>query len=209
MKQVPIDVLYGKFEAVFQVPSTVEESDNLLGETGATLDGSNDNVVYRNTLPRFYGAIADALIASGHKKNITGQTKPKKADEKPKDILEGDIPFIDRVHTEGDDELKKQIGELVSQHSATTPFYVEGQRGGGGKVSQGALDAANRFFAEGDVKVEAVIEHIESTIPGYKVAKDASGAATPESLARAIQALGKHAEVQAKKATANALATLG
>ncbi len=99
------------------------------------------------------------------------------------------------------------LQSLFESLDASEPLFVKGERSGAtGKVSEAALTAANGFFAEGESKVEAVAEYIESKVPGYKIGRDADGSATAESLARGIMALNKKI---AKDAAEAAKAQLG
>lgn len=207
-KTIEISVLYSNFDVNVNVPSTYEEGDALVGETGGVLDGFISDCSARNFLPRLYAAVSKELVTAGHSKKVTGKSEPKK-DGTTSDILESNIVHIGRIHTEGDDALKTLIGERLQAVASSIPFYSAAERaaGGGGKISQGAQDAANEFFSQGDDVVESKVQLIEGMVPAYKVARDAQNAVTPESLARGIQALQTHALRQAKAATAAALNT--
>ena len=63
--------------------------------------------------------------------------------------------------------------------------------GGGHAGAEAALAAANTIIPAGEENVEAKVEVIESSVPGYKVGRDGDGQVTPESLARGVQALQK------------------
>lgn len=209
MKDQNIDVLYGNCEVTFKVPSTVEESDNLIG-AGETLNGSNSDIMYRNTLPRFYKAVSKALVDDGYakqsQKNKDGSVKTTtKADKSVVEVSESDIEHIERVRAEGDAELQTKIGDLLRSTATSFPFYAEGARGGSGKLPQAILDAVEPFFVAGPDSVENAVANLEKAVPGYKVMRDSDGAVTRESLARGVQALNKKIEADAKK---SALATL-
>lgn len=185
-----IDVLYGNFTVEASVPSTYEEGDALVGEVGGVLDGFIADCAARNFLPRLYKNVSAQLVTKGHKKTKTGETKKK--DGTVVDVLESDISHIGRVHDEGDETVKESIGMLLISTASSIPFYKAGERtGGGGKVSQSALDASNNAFAEGEEKVEQIASVIEEQVPSFKVARDAENNITPEALARGIQALDK------------------
>jgi hypothetical protein len=97
------------------------------------------------------------------------------------------------------------LSELFQTIAPAQPLYVKGERtGGGGKISQAAMDAANAFFASDEQDEKAAL--IESMVPGYKLARDTESALTPESLARGIQALNKSL---LKAAQQKALSALG
>lgn len=212
MKSKSIDVLYGLIVANLNVPSTIEEGDNLVGEVGAVLDGFIDDTLYRNTLPRLYKAVSAKLVSLGHEvaqavDEKTGKPVTRKVTDGEKPVMESAIVHIARVYNAGDDELKGQIAALFEEVSKELPFYEKGQRtGGGGKVSQQALDAANGILAGGVENVESKVSIIESKVPGYRVARDTDGNVSAEALARGISALQKYLQAEALKAAAGALA---
>jgi hypothetical protein len=97
------------------------------------------------------------------------------------------------------EEARATLASLFTSIAQSEPLYVKGERtGGGGKVAQATLDAANAFFAAG--QEDDIAAKIESMVPGYKCGRDADGALTVESLARGIQALERHLAKQAPKA---------
>lgn len=215
MKQTEIDYLDGEFQVTEEEPSTLDEVVALIGEVGV-VDETTSNLRYRNKYPRVYKAASKAVVDSGYPKKVK-ETKTMK-DGTVKNVHESDNDHLraflsgrkdkDGTVTEQPSPGAREVLQTVFTKIATVePLYVKGERtGGGGKVSQGALDAANNFFAAGDEKVEAVVSKIEEIITGYKVGRDADGEATPESLARGIQALGKWQQKQAEKAAVAALA---
>lgn len=203
MKQQEYSVLKGEFDILLNVPGDYEEFDKALGEIGAALGEGTDNIVYRNTLPRLYTGVSKALDESGKTRKVV-ETK-QNADGTVKEVKESPIAHIERVLTENPD-FKAELGELFAKVASALAFYEKGERtGGGGKVSQQAIDGANSILAQGADRVDKVVSYIESTVPGYKVGRDLDQNVTPESLARAIQALNKHMEREAKKAASGAL----
>lgn len=210
-KQQEISVLYGKFDILKEVPATYAEIDALVGEADAGLGGWLADTSARNFLPRLYEAVAVKLTEMGHPHKQIGTRKAAKEGGADSPIYETDIVHVDRVHTDGDDALKATIGTLINDANASLPFWSKraGGGGGAGRISTDALEGANSFFAKGPDTVEKVAAHIEGFVPGYTVLRDSSGSPTPESLARAIMAMNRKIEDDAKKASANALAGLG
>lgn len=202
MTTVDIDYLDGEFTVSEEEPNTIAEVAELIGEDGVVNEATN-NLRYRNKYPRVYTKVSAAIeplfprAVKEEKTNKDGTVK------QIKDSVNNHL----RDYLKTGDEARVKLQELFTSVAQEEPLYAKGERsGGGGKLSQGALDASNGFFAAGDDKVESIIGHIESAMAGYKVARDADGMATPESLARAIQTFGKHAQKQAEKAAVAALA---
>lgn len=215
-KDYPFSAFFGQADVTFTVPSSVEDFDNTIGESGAALDEANDNIIYRHTAPRLYGKVSDALA------NTAGSFKFPKEQAKNKDgtpavrttkakgdvpIMEADMAHLSRYYETGDDTAKAALLVLLQSTASSLPFYdkTTAPARGPAKVSKGSLDAANGFVAKGADSVEAVITKIEGYVPGYKVSRDEDGSVTAESLGRAIDALGKF---QQQKAKAEAAALL-
>jgi len=215
MKDKEIDYLDGEFTILENVPSSLPELAELVGDD-MILDEAVSNLYYRNKYPRVYRAVSEA-IAPAFKRRVV-DTKTNK-DKTVKEIFESPMDHI-RGYLEGatndpevkltGDDLKPrrdELAELFKTIGNAQPLYVKGERtGGGGKISKEAQDKANAFFAEGVDKVEAVAAKIESVVSGYTVARDADGNVTTESLARGIMALTKHLQREAQAAALNALA---
>lgn len=211
-QQVEIDYLDGEFTIQETEPSTIQECVDLIGEVGV-VDETTSNLRYRNKYPRVYKKVSAAIAAKFPRPQKTkegpdGTKVPvvsKKKDGTETPVLVEPNEHL-RQYLASGDGARAELQELFASTANAEPLYVKGERvGGGGKISQGALDGANSKFAAGEEAVEAAIETIEANIPGYKVARDAEGAATPESLARGIQALNKHLQ---QKALASAKALL-
>jgi hypothetical protein len=189
-----IDYLDGEFTVQEESPSTLDELKALIGEQGI-IDETTSNLRYRNKYPRVYRKVSEAIVGK-HPRAVTKEET--KADGTIKKTFQSVMDHI-RDYVKTSDEAKKEVGELFASIGPAEALYVKGERaGGGGKLSQSALDAANQAFASG--QADTYVEFIESTVPGYKIAKDADGAATPESLARGIQALESHLKKQQPKA---------
>lgn len=213
----PVDVEYldGEFTVSEQEPSTIAEVVELLGEEAVRKSAIDDNR-YRNKYPRVYRKVSEEVVKLGFKRGVAS-TKTNK-DGTTKDVLESTNDHIraylggrkDKAGNvlepapEGSREL---LAELFASIGANEPLYVKGERaGGGGKIAQATLDAANGFIAEGDDRTEEIVSVIESSVPAYKVGRDSDSAVTPESLARGIQTLEKHLQNEAKKKTAGLFA---
>lgn len=208
-----------EFEVNENVPDTFEEVSALIG-ADAVVQEAIDNLRYRNKYPRVYKAVSKRLTEDhafpvavvGQKTNKDGTKKDIK--ESPNDhiraFLFGRKDEDGKISVAAPEENRVTLATIFDEVANSEPLYVKGERAiGGGKVSQAALDAANQFHAAGAAKVEAVVNAIESQIPGYKVLRDGDGEVTPESVARGIQALGKHQERIAQKAALASLQAAG
>ena len=204
MKTTEIDYLDGEVTISEEEPSTIDECIELIGET-AVVDETTSNLRYRNKYPRVYKkASADMNGMGGDFTRAVKETKKNK-DGTEKKILVSEMDHLRACYTLNK-EGAEAVAAAIGKHALSEPLYVKGERtGGGGKVSQAAMDAANGFFAQSDEVVEEKILVIEGQVPGYKVARDADGAATPESLARGIMMLQRHLMKQAQAAALTAL----
>lgn len=188
MKSVDIDYLDGVFTVSENEPSTIPELVELIGED-SVVDETTSNLRYRNKYPRVYRLVSKAIEAAPHSFSRAVVKQVPRKDGTLRDVKESEMDHIRRFVTSGEDQ-KTSVATLFAEIAPAQPLYVKGERaGGGGKVSQSALDAANKFFAAGDETVEARVSIIESRVPGYKVGRDADENVTPESLARGIMAL--------------------
>lgn len=194
---VTVDYLDGAFEIEEQEPSTIAEVVELIGEEAVRKSAIDDNR-YRNKYPRVYRKVSQRVISDLSFPRAVKDTKTLK-DGTVKNVLESEMDHIRRaISVEGGHN--DAVAALFQEIAPAEPLYVKGERtGGGGKIAQDALDSANKFFAAGDEKVEDIATKIEGKIPGYKVGRDAENAVTPESLARGIMALNKHAIAAAKR----------
>jgi len=210
--QDTVKYLDGKFEVTEERPSTISEIVAIIGEV-AVVDEAVDNLYYRNKYPRVYSAVSKEIAKLGFAKKVI---KTKETKEGVKNVHESDMDHI-RAAVAGETEdgtLVREplpdgeaiVGVLFAKIGPAEPLYVKGERtGGSGKISQDALDSANKFFASGDDKVEEITGKLETLIPGYSVGRDADGLVTPESLARGIMRLNKKLADDAKKAAVSAL----
>ena len=165
-------------------PSTIPEMTMMLGEDFFVFNAIA-NLRYRNKYPRVYKRVSVELEKQGFKKDS-----------------KDDMDHIRAVWAESDMN-KPVIIELFKRIANEEPLYVKGERIGGGRVAQGALDAAHRYFAEGPEEVARVRDKIEDMLPSYRVGRDIDGSITPETLARGIQTLQRHLLSQAKQTTNN------
>jgi hypothetical protein len=196
-----VEYLDGEFEINEQEPSSVAELVELLGED-AVRQETISNLRYRNKHPRVYRKVS-ALVESSFAREV--KESKTNADGTVKEIKISPIDHL-RAYLASGDTAKADLAEKFNAVANEEPLFVKGERAGGsGKISKDALDNANKYFAVGDDAVEACASAIEANVPGYKVGRDADGAATPESLARGIQALGKYVQQQAQKAALGSL----
>lgn len=207
MIEAEIDYLDGEFQVNEQDPSVLSELTSLIGEDGVIKEASN-NLRYRNKYPRVYRKVSAEVVSRFAFKRDVKEKKTLK-DGTVKEILVSENDHL-RAYLATDSEenpARKNLQALFDEIAPAEPLYVKGERiGGGGKVAQGALDAANKHLAAGPEKVQKVVEVIEAQVPGYKVGRDENGEVTPEGLARGLQALQKKLEQAAKQQAAALLA---
>lgn len=187
MIQTEVAYLDGEFDILEDVPSTISELVDLYGEENV-VESCVADIRYRNKYPRVYKAVAKSIEEQGFAREVVKEET--KADGTVKKTMESDNNFLRRFL--GADEANREIlGAAFKEVAQAQPLYVKGERAAGqGKVSAQALEAANGIFAQG--RQEKVSDHIEATVPGFKLARTADGNVTPESLARGISALQKH-----------------
>lgn len=195
MQNTEIDYVDSELQVQEDEPSTIAELIALIGEE-AVVENVNSNLRYRNKYPRVYRKTSAALVAAGKTRAQKLDKAGEPVTKKTKDgiitpVLVDPIEHLRQVISEGADS-KAQVLSILTPIAQGEPMFVKGERaGGGGKVSKAAEDAANAKFAAGDAAVEQAITVIEENVPSYKVGRDPEGNATPESLARGIQALQK------------------
>jgi hypothetical protein len=155
-----------------------------------------------------YKAASKAIAEAGFARAVVSTRKLK--DGTVRDVLESENdhlraflsgrPDAEGVLVPAPEGSREKLAELFGQIAPAQPLFVKGERSGfGGKVSQAALDAANTLIAKGNDAINGAVSLIEERVPGYKVGLDSEGQVTPESLARAIQALNKHIAAEAAK----------
>lgn len=212
MQLVEVEYLDGKIKLEENEENTLAELVALLGTEENVFDEVTSNIRYRNKHPRVYRKAANEIqamvavegdegIEEGAKlypRQVKSKKKNKDGTETP--IYVSDIEYL-RATYKTDPDL---VTETITKFATSEPLYTKGERLGGGRIPQSCTDAANGLFALGDDKVESVIKVIEEQVPGYKVARDLDNSATPESLARGINALEKHT-VKIAKAQKDAL----
>jgi hypothetical protein len=187
MIQTEVAYLDGEFDIIEDVPSTIAELVELYGEENV-VESCVADIRYRNKYPRVYKAVAKEIEDGGFTRNIVKEDK--RADGTVKNTYESDNNFLRRFLA-ADEANREILGEAFKSVAQTQPLYLKGERAAGqGKISAQALEAANGVFAKGTQ--DKVADHVEATVPGYKVARTADGNVTPESIARAITALQKH-----------------
>lgn len=204
------DVLYGNITLALPVPSSVEEFDASVG-IGECLASGIDDIIYRNTLPRLYRGVAAKYIENGQSKpQATDKSgSPKfntRKDGSQTPVLVSDIDFIGKLYEEANDEGKAEIVAVFEEVKSSLPFYEKGTGGGGGgRISEAAMQSANGVIAAGTEAIEKIVSAIEERVAGFTVARDPDGNVGVESLARGIQALEKKLVADAKKAAAGIL----
>lgn len=203
MQLVEVEYLDGKVKVEENEESTVAELVLLLGTEEAVVEETTSNIRYRNKHPRVYRKSANEIqsmkVQNGESDDADLYPRAVKSMKKNKDKTEtpiyvSDIEYLRSVH-KNDPDL---VFETISKYATAEPLYAKGERLGGGRIPQSCTDAANGLFALGDDKVESVIKVIEEQVPGYRVARDLDNSATPESLARGINALEKYTVKVAK-----------
>jgi hypothetical protein len=192
MIKTKVTYLNKEFVVEEEEPSTIPELVTLIGEEGVVTNAVA-NLRYRNKYPRVYKRVSIEVIKLGFPvgKNAKGEDQD-------------DMQHI-RAFATAEPGNRAVLLVLFERIAKEEPLFIRGDRaGGGGKVAQGALDAAHRYFAEGPEKVMEVVQTIEQMLPGYhvKLNVDDDGA-TPEALARGIQTLQRHLVSKAKSVTAN------
>lgn len=224
IKTEEIAYLDGEHVVNEQEPSTIPECVELIGEE-AVVDETVSNLRYRNKYPRVYKAVSERIASDfGFPKRVKEvKMVGKEPNQTRKEILISDMDHIrefegasykqdgQEVGTTFNEteitENKARVQALFEEIAPAAPLYLKGERaGGGGKISQQALNSANEFFAAGDDVVEEKIGFIETMVPNYKVGRDADGNPTPESVARGIQALQRHLQKKAMEDAKNVLA---
>lgn len=186
MIKTKVTYLNKKFVVEEEEPSTIPELIQLVGEEGVVVN-TNANLRYRNKYPRVYIRVSMELVKLGH---------PLGEDQDEMNHI--------RSFLTSKSENEKILSELFNRIAKEEPLYIRGDRvGGSGRIAQGAMDAAHRYFAEGMEKVIEVAETVENMLPGYRIARDHQGNLTPEALARGIQTLQRHLQSKAKMVVKN------
>jgi hypothetical protein len=195
MVEVEIAYLRKLHKVKEKEPSNLRELVDLIGEA-AIVENTNANLRYRNKYPRVYKRMSAEVIKLGFPRRV-------KDHETGECIDEMEHLFEFRKQSPENVIVLQNLFETIANEE---PLYVRGDRvGSGGRVAQGALDAATRYFAEGNDMVMQKTALIEEMIPGYTVGRDGNGMVTPESLARGIQTLQRHLTNQAKNKTVELL----
>lgn len=180
-------------------PSTIPELVTLIGEEGLVTN-TVANLYYRNKYPRVYKRVSIEVSKLGYTPQVKKMVKDKAGNDKP--VYQDEMEHL-RSFLTLKSENKALLQELFNRIAPEEPLFIRGDRAGGGRVAQGALDAAHRYFAEGLEKVEETIVTIESMLPSYRVGREPDGNPTPEFLARGIQTLQRHLNSKAKEVVRN------
>jgi hypothetical protein len=195
MIKTKVTYLNKEFVVEEEEPSTIPELVTIIGEEGLVTN-TVANLRYRNKYPRVYKRVSIEVAKLGFQPQV-------KKTEGEKQIFQDDMEHI-RSFLTARPENKAILLSLFERIAKEEPLFIRGDRVGGGKVAQGALDAAHRYFAEGQDKVADIVNTIENMLPGYRVKTSIDGGdITPEALARGIQTLQRHLVSKAKAVTAN------
>lgn len=170
-------------------PSTIKELVTLIGEEGV-VSNTIANIYYRNKYPRVYKRVSDEVSKLGF--------PPVEVNGKMQDEMQHLRAFY-----VGKPAHAAMLQEMFEKVAREEPLFIKGDRVGGGKVGQGALDAAHRYIAEGPEKVNDAVSTIENMLPGFHVSRDPEGVVSPESLAKGIQTLQRHLISKSKAVVQN------
>lgn len=185
MIKTKVTYLKKKFFVMEEEPSTVQELVTLVGEEGLVTN-TVANLRYRNKYPRVYKRVSLEVVKLGFP--MTEEYKDE-------------VAHLSAYLT-ANPMHEAILDKLFQQIALEEPLFIRGDRSGGGKVAQGALDAAHKYFAEGHEKVEEVVMTIEQMLPSFKVNRTGEPT-TPEMLARGIQTLQRHLVSKAKAVSNN------
>ncbi len=189
MIKTKISYLNKKIIVEEEQPSTIKELVTLIGEEGV-VSNTIANIYYRNKYPRVYKRVSDELTRRGF--------PPVEVEGKMQDEMQQLRAFY--VSKPAHAAMLQEMFETAAREE---PLFIKGDRSGGGKVSQGALDAAHRYIAEGPDKVSDAVTTIEDMLPGFRVSREPNGEVAPESLAKGIQTLQRHLISKSKAVVQN------
>lgn len=181
MIRTKIQYLDGAIVVEEDEPTTLNEITSLVGEL-EVVKRFVKHLRYHYKNPRVYAEVAERLVPLF-----------------PKVDKENDVVYLTRCLRSGLPEAKKIIQGLFDTVAVSEPLVPKGERGGQGKVSQGAMDAAAGYFAKGQEQIEKVTASIESVLIGYEIQRDAENHVTLEGLARGIQRLNRQLVQQNKQ----------
>src|SRR5437867_1521410 len=139
-----VDYLDGEFTTTEKEPSTIPELREMIGEEGV-IENVNSNLRYRNKYPRVYKRVRQEVIRLGFERRVKKEELNK--DGTVKKILVSDMDHLREFLAKDEAEHRPVLQELFDRVSNEEPLYVKGERvAGGGRIAQGALDAANKYF---------------------------------------------------------------
>jgi len=196
MISTPVDYLDGEFTVDEKEPSTIPELIAMIGED-SVVENVNSNLRYRNKYPRVYKRVSRELIKLGIDKRVKKEELTK--DGTVKKVLESDMDHLRGYLASNESDHRPVLQELFDRIGNEEPMHVKGERSGGGRIAQGALDAANKYFAKGDDEVERVVQIIEDKVPGCKIPRDGENNVDVYGLARGIQMLDRYLTQLARK----------
>ena len=176
------------FTININVPSSVEEFDQLAKKVGACLNEAVKNVIYRGVLNTFRAKFVEAVEAET---SIARKTKPTGKFEKDDAGKDTEVPILVYAETEGDYfdrvlanpdaprtlESFTDLANRIAADLVFDPSESEKKPAGPKKLSKAVLDAAKTIIDAG--KADAVAAMLATKL-GITVDS------TQESLARAI-----------------------
>ena len=172
-----IPYLDGQIIVTEEEPTTLQEICSLVGEL-EVVKRFVKHYRYHYKYPRVYDAVSNAIVGVF-----------------PRQDYETSLTHITRYLKDN----KEMTQTLFDKYALEIPLVPKGERGGQGKVSQGALDAAASYFAKGKDEVERVTVQIETVLVGFNITRDVENNVTLEGLARGIQRLNRQLQDQAKQ----------
>ncbi len=190
MIKTTVKYLNKKISVEEEQPSTIKELVTLIGEEG-TVTNAVSNLYYRNKFPRVYRRVSEEVVKLGFPMVAVVDGK-----------IQDEMKHLRAFYTAKPENVQI-LAALFKRIALEEPLFIKGDRTGGGKVGQGALDAAHRYIAEGPTKVADAVNTIEMMLPGFRISREPNGEVAPESLAKGIQTLQRHLISKSKAVVQN------
>lgn len=140
------------------VPSSIDDFDQLAGKTGEALNQAVRNVVYRSTLPVFREELCNAIAAkTGIERNaefeVDEQTKEIKKDEKTGEPIflrwsETEAKYLKRVAGDNVEQFAELANGIAAQ-LAFDPTASAPKASGPKKLAKMYLETAQALFDQG------------------------------------------------------------
>lgn len=180
MIKTKIPYLSGEFLVEEDEPTTLVELTSMIGDHEVVRKVVK-HFRYHYKYPRVYAEVSQKILPLF-----------------PRNENETEVNHLSRFLKDNPNYARSMLQNLFNDVAPLEPLVPKGERGGQGKVSQGAMDAATGYFARGNDAVEDVVRNIESVLVGFTVQRDANSNVTVEGLARGIQKLNRQLMQQAK-----------